>query len=114
MRAPVMQWQIVTTDPDRIGKFYGDLFGWQISANNSLGYREVTTGSLKGGVWPSPPGAPSFVQLFVGVADVEASVATALGMGAKLIVPVTVLPDGDVMAVLSDPAGVTFGLMPAK
>ena len=114
MSAPVMQWQIVTPDPDAIGKFYGDLFGWKISANNPLGYREVATGSIHGGLWPAPPGAPSFVQLFIGVADVEASVSKALGIGAKVIVPVTVLPDGEVMAVLSDPAGVTFGLMRAK
>jgi predicted enzyme related to lactoylglutathione lyase len=111
MSAPVMQWQIVTTEPESLAKFYGDLFGWKISANNALGYREIATGSINGGLWPAPAGAKSFVQLFVGVPDVEASVAKAIAMGAKVIVPVTVLPDGDVMAVLADPMGVTFGLM---
>lgn len=111
MSAPVMQWQIVTTDPDAIGKFYGDLFGWKISAGNALGYREIASGPIRGGLWPAPPGAPSFVQLFVGVTDVEAAVARAIGMGGKVIVPATALPDGDVMAVLADPLGVTFGIM---
>lgn len=114
MSAPIMQWQIVTTDPDRLGKFYGELFGWKVTTHNALGYREVASGDIKGGFWPAPPGAPSFVQLFVGVPDVEASVEKATAMGAKVIVPVTTLPDGDVMAVVADPMGVTFGLMRSK
>ncbi len=111
MSAPIMQWQIVTTDPDAMAKFYGDLFGWKVHAANALGYREAASSPIKGGYWPAPPGAPSFVQLFIGVPDVEASVARATAMGAKVIVPVTTLPDGGVMAVLADPMGVTFGLM---
>ena len=111
MSAPIMRWQIVTTDPQAMAKFYGDLFGWKVSAANALGYREAASGNITGGYWPAPPGAPSFVQLFIGVADVEASVAKATAIGAKVIVPVTTLPDGDVMAVLADPMGVTFGLM---
>jgi uncharacterized protein len=114
MSAPIMQWQIVTANPDSLGKFYNELFGWTVSANNALGYREVASGNVKGGFWPAPPGAPSFVQLFVGVPDVEASVAKATALGAKVIVPVTTLPDGDVMAVVADPMGVTFGLMRSK
>jgi predicted enzyme related to lactoylglutathione lyase len=111
MNAPVMQWQIVTTDPESLARFYGELFGWTISKDNALGYREIATGSIKGGLWPAPAGAPSFVQLFVGVPDVEASVTKATAMGATVIVPVTTLPDGAVMAVIADPMGVTFGLM---
>ena len=112
MPAPVLQWQLVAADPDRLATFYGRLFGWTITNQNALGYRQVSTGAgLGGGMWPAPPGAPSFVQLFVGVADVAAAVAQAQTLGATVIVPVTTLPDGDVMAVLADPCGVTFGVM---
>jgi predicted enzyme related to lactoylglutathione lyase len=71
----------------------------------------VETGGTPGGVWPAPPGAPAFLQLFVGVPDVGAAVAKAQALGAKVVIPVTTLPDGDVMAVLADPGGLTFGLM---
>ena len=111
MPAPVLQWQLVAADPDRLATFYGRLFGWTITNRNALGYRQVTTGGLSGGMWPAPAGAPSFVQLFVGVPDVAAALAQAQELGATVIVPVTTLPDGDVMAVLADPCGVTFGVM---
>lgn len=113
MNNPVVQWQMVSTEPEAIGRFYSGLFGWKISTANSMGYRQVKTGDegFSGGIWPAPPQSHSFVQLFVGVNDVQRTVDKAIGMGAKVIVPVTVLPDGDTMAVLADPAGVTFGVM---
>ena len=74
MNNPVMQFQIVAKSPDETAAFYSRVFGWTIDANNALGYRRVDTGSregIQGGIWPAPPHAPNFVQLFVGVADVE-------------------------------------------
>lgn len=111
MTAPVLKWQMLTPDPETLLAFYRPLFGWTVSADNALGYREVETGGMPGGVWPAPAGAAPFVQLFVGVDDVAATVEQAVGLGATVIVPVTALPDGDVMAILRDPQGLTFGLM---
>lgn len=51
------------------------------------------------------------MQLFIGVEDVEQAVADALRLGAKTIVPPSLLHDGDHIAVLQDPAGITFGVM---
>ena len=111
MSAPVLRWQMVSPDPGAASSFYQSLFGWTVSTANALGYREVETGGTPGGVWPAPQGTSAFVQLFVGVPDVEEAVAKAVALGAKIVIPVTALPDGDVMAILSDPGGLTFGLM---
>jgi uncharacterized protein len=110
MDHPVVQWQIVAQDPSAVTSFYSKLFGWKVSTENALGYRQIATGGLDGGVWPSPPGGHSFVQLFVRVANVEQSIADATRLGAKVIVPATALPDGDTIAILADPAGMTFGV----
>jgi len=112
MGAPVMQFQFVSSKPDEVAAFYKTLFGWTVSAGNALGYREIETGAgIGGGIWPAPPGTPGFVQLFIGVPDVDQSVAQAVALGAEVVVPATTLPDGDTMAVLRDPTGVTFGVM---
>jgi uncharacterized protein len=112
MSNPVLQWQIVARDPDAVTAFYAKLFGWKVTKANALGYRQVDTGNgIAGGVWPAPPDAPSFVQLFVGVDDVPAAVAEATRLGATVIVPPSVLPDGDHIAILADPGGITFGVM---
>ena len=113
MGDPVVQWQIVARDPDKVAKFYSAMFGWNIRSDNALGYRVVSTGSsrgIDGGIWPSPPEGHSLVQLFIEVPDIDAYVAKAVSHGATVLVPKTVLPDGDAMAIVLDPAGLSFGL----
>jgi len=110
---PVTQFQIISKAPEDTARFYGDLFGWTIDDNNAMGYRQIRTGSdsgIQGGIWPAPPQAPAFVQLFMAVDDVPASVEKAVGLGAKVLIPPTTLPEGDVMAVLHDPQGMSFAL----
>jgi predicted enzyme related to lactoylglutathione lyase len=113
MKPSVVKWQIVTPQVDACAAFYKDLFGWTANRDNMLGYSQIPAGSdrgIDGGIWPAPPEAPSFVQLFIEVPDVDASIARAQSLGATVIVPKAVLPDGDQMAVLRDPLGMTFGL----
>jgi predicted enzyme related to lactoylglutathione lyase len=51
------------------------------------------------------------VQLIVQVADVDAAIAAALARGGQVVVPRSVLPDGEVMAIVRDPFGTTVGVM---
>ena len=108
-----MQFQIISKAPEDTARFYSALFEWTIDANNAMGYRQIRTGSdrgIQGGIWPAPPQAPAFVQLFMAVDDVAASVEKAVTLGAKVLIPATTLPEGDVMAVLHDPQGMSFAL----
>ena len=65
---------------------------------------------IQGGIWPAPPQAPNFVQLFMAVEDVRTSVSKAESLGAKVIIPPTTLPEGDEMAVMLDPQGLSFAV----
>ncbi|HTI69948.1 MAG TPA: VOC family protein [Candidatus Limnocylindria bacterium] len=113
MPNPVIRWQIVSPEPDKAAQFYHHLFGWELSKANAMGYRELKSGTastVDGGVWPAPPGQGGFVQLFFEVPDVDACLAKASTLGATVIVPKSVLPDGDTMAVLLDPTGISLGI----
>jgi predicted enzyme related to lactoylglutathione lyase len=113
MSSPVVQFQILSKAPDDTARFYTGLFGWTVNTDNSLGYRQVNTGSedgIQGGIWPAPPQTQNFVQLFIAVDNVSESVKKAEGLGAKVIIPATTLPDGNEMAVLLDPQGMSFAL----
>jgi predicted enzyme related to lactoylglutathione lyase len=117
MGSPVMQWQIVSTDPEATSKFYGKLFNWKITSANALGYRIVETMSLQGiagGIWPAPKDAHSLAQLFIQVDDVEGYAKQAIALGGKIIVPPSALPEGDTVAVLLDPVGMPFGIFRGK
>jgi predicted enzyme related to lactoylglutathione lyase len=110
---PVVQWQIVAKEPEALARFYSSLFAWKVTTNNALGYRMVDTGNprgIGGGVWPSPPEGHNLVQLFIEVDDIDAFIAKALALGASVILPKSELPDGDALAIILDPAGLSFGL----
>jgi len=113
---PVVRWQMVSPMPKKVVDFYGSLFGWQASTDNMLNATMIDTGSergIHGGVWPAPPDAPSFVQLFVEVADCAAHVQQATALGATVMIPPQALPDGDTIAILRDPCGMSFGIVQA-
>jgi predicted enzyme related to lactoylglutathione lyase len=114
MGRPVTQFQIISTSPEETARFYSSLFGWVVNSDNPLGYREIKTDSvngIQGGIWPAPPQASNFVQLFTAVDDVQACVQRAQELGAQLIIPPTALPDGGELAVMHDPQGMSFGVM---
>jgi uncharacterized protein len=117
MSAAVIEWQILATDPNAVAEFYGRLFGWQVDADNALGYRRITTSQaatatgVAGGIWPAPPTARNFVQLFIGVDDVNRYYEAAKGLGATSIVSPQQLPDGDALAIMTDPFGMPFGII---
>lgn len=112
MSNPVIRWQVLSPDPDASARFFSQLFGWQTDRDNALGYREVRAGDagIHGGIWPAPEGVKPFVQLFVQVADVDSCLAQATSLGATVIVPKSILPEGQAMAVLLDPQGLPIAV----
>ena len=113
MANPVVQWQIVTKDAEGLTQFYSRLFGWTVESNNSLGYRTLSSGNggVPGGVWPRGEEGHNLVQLFIEVEDIDAYLKRAQDLGARVLVPKQILPDGDQMALAIDPAGLSFGLV---
>ena len=118
MGNPVVQWQILAKEPEKAERFYVALSDWKIDANNPLNYRRIETDSnrgINGGIWPAPEAGHSMVQLFVEVNDVPGFVEKAKQLGASVLIPPQKLPDGDELAIVLDPSGLSFGLFkPAK
>src|SRR5260370_16795250 len=96
MGNPVMQFQIISKSPEETAQFYSELFGWKVDADNPRGYRRIDTGSpagIQGGIWPAPPQAPNFVQLFMAVQDVRASGEKPVAFAPKFPPPPPIPPD---------------------
>lgn len=115
MNNPVVRWQVIAPDPEATSRFFKQLFGWETTRDNALGYREVEAGEggIHGGIWPAPDGVQPFVQLFVRVDDLDASIERATSLGARVIVPKSTLPDGESMAVILEPQGFPIALCTA-
>jgi len=115
MGNPVAQWQVITREPEKHSAFYASVFGWTIRSDNPLGYRSVEPNGagIPGGFWPAPPETPAFVQLFIEVNDMAATVEKVTKNGGSVLIPPQTLPAGEQMAILRDPMGMSFGVMVA-
>src|SRR5215472_5336755 len=105
-----------TPDPQRGGKFYSDLFGWNLKkgANDPSGYIEIQNGKSNiGGIPPAQhrdPKTPTHWLIYFMVADVDAATNKAKGMGAKVYMPPQKMEGVGTWSVLADPQGAPFAL----
>lgn len=112
MAQPVVHFEVLGKDGSGLQKFYGELFGWKIDANNPMNYGmvEAAERGIGGGVGPSQDGT-SFVTVYVEVDDLQAALDQAEKLGAKTTMPPMDVPGGPSIALFSDPEGNVIGLV---
>jgi predicted enzyme related to lactoylglutathione lyase len=111
---PIVHFEILGRDGERLAAFYRALFDWTISpVEEGGGYAMVDTGSSEppGGGIGGFPGAPGHVTFYVGVEDVAAALARARDLGATVVMEPRQVAPGIESALFADPEGHTVGLM---
>jgi uncharacterized protein len=122
MGQPVVHFEVVGSDGDRLTAYYADLFGWEFEdapgpMNYGMVQRDGNTNAegigIGGGVG-GVEGDAGHVTFYVEVSNVEASLARAESLGGKrLMGPDEVPGTGTVIAHFSDPEGHLIGLVNA-
>ena len=107
--------QLNTNDTAKAEAYYVALFGWDAKTGTGGGmtYTEFHRGGVPfGGMMAMPPGlkAPSHWLAYFAVADVDASSALALSLGAVTCVPPTTIAGAGRFAVFNDPQGAAFAI----
>lgn len=108
--APVAWFEIGGKDGEALQKFYADLFGWKIDADNPMKYgmTEPIGNGVGGGIYgDSDPN----VTVYVAVDDLAATLARANELGGKTMMEPSDVPGGPTIALFADPAGNRIGLL---
>ncbi len=95
--------------------FYASVFGWQMEKTSDTDEFRYFTGQVDGesvaGIMDSagflPPEVPSHWAVYFSVADADATIATAVELGGKVLRPAENTPFGRI-ADLTDPTGALF------
>jgi predicted enzyme related to lactoylglutathione lyase len=119
MGQPVVHFEIVGQDPEKLQGYYSELFGWQINADNPMRYgvveREANVNpdgvGIGGGVGGGPEGYSGHVTVYVEVPDVEASLAKAESLGGTRMMGPEEVMEGLVIGLFTDPEGHVIGLI---
>jgi uncharacterized protein len=123
MGQPVVHFEIIGKDPDKLRSYYGELFGWEfdtpspvaraVSEPESYGFlnritSEAGTG-IPGGVGGGP-GYQSHAVFYVGVPNVEAALQRAERLGGTRVMGPATSPSGLVVGHFMDPEGTLMGV----
>jgi uncharacterized protein len=113
MGNPVVHFEVLGQDGDKLRSFYGDLFGWQYNLMEGMDYGTLQRGDgepgIGGGIGEAPQG-PGHTTFYVYVDDVQAALdqAESLG-GSKVMGPMDIPGDGSI-GLFTDPEGHTVGV----
>jgi predicted enzyme related to lactoylglutathione lyase len=105
----VVHFEIGGTDTDKAAEFYEALFGWNIAAGP---VRSISGAGMTGHLNALGHEPHNYCLVYVGVDDVDASLAKAEGLGARKLVGPIPIPTGRFAWIL-DPTGTTIGLFEA-
>jgi predicted enzyme related to lactoylglutathione lyase len=121
MGQPVVHFEVVGKDGDKLRSYYSELFGWEFGdtmgpTNYAVTPREGNTGDdgigIGGGVGTGPEGYDGHVTFYVAVDDVEAALSKAESLGGTRMMGPDKVPDTDMeIALFTDPEGHVIGLV---
>ena len=113
-------YELMTADPDASKAFYDNVIGWTIEARPSgpMDYRMIDSGNggQVGGVMRLTEemiagGAKPTWLFYIGVDDVDASIAKIEAVGGSVLMPAWDIPGIGRLAMVADPQGIPFYIM---
>jgi len=114
MANPFVHIELTTDNPGKAKEFYGALFSWGLEDQPMPQgtYTMVKAGDGPGGGIMAKPGpeVPTAWTPYVEVDSVDATVAKARKLGAKIIRDKTPIPQMGAFAILLDPTGGAIGI----
>jgi uncharacterized protein len=119
MGQPVVHFEIIGSDAEKLRGYYSELFGWEFNADNPMNYgtvdREANTNAdgigIGGGIGAGPEGYDGHVTFYIEVPDVEASLAKAESLGGSRMMGPEKVMEGIEVGLFNDPEGRTVGVV---
>jgi uncharacterized protein len=119
MGQPVVHFEIIGKDGEKLQSYYSELFGWEIDSNNPMKYGIVPREGnvtpegigIGGGVATGPDGYEGHVTFYIEVPDVEAALAKAESLGGSRMMGPDKVMEGVEIGLFLDPEGHTVGVV---
>ena len=118
MGQPVVHFEVIGADGEKLKSYYSELFGWEIDSSNEMGYglvpREGNTTEdgmgIGGGIAGGPEGYEGHVTFYVAVPDVEEALAKAESLGGTRVMGPETIMGRMVLGQFKDPEGHLIGV----
>jgi uncharacterized protein len=121
MGQPVVHFEIIGKDAEGLQRYYSELFGWDINADNPMRYGIVDRQAnlnpdgigIGGGVGTGPEGYGGHTTIYVEVPDGEDALGQAERFGGTRVMGPDEPMEGLVIGMFTDPEGHLIGVIQA-
>jgi predicted enzyme related to lactoylglutathione lyase len=123
MAQPVVHFEVIGKDPERLRTYFGELFGWEfalsapvaqeVSDPTSYGFVDRITSDDGAGIPGGVGGGESFANhavFYIGVPNVETALQRAESLGGARVMGPATSPSGLVVGHFTDPEGTLIGV----
>ena len=121
MSGKVVHFEIPYDDGDRARRFYGEIFGWELSEMPGMDYTLVVTGPsgdrgpteagyINGGMMSRSAGPATGPVVVMDVESIDAALGKVEGAGGSVVVPKQPVGEMGFTAYVKDPEGNVVGL----
>ena len=119
MGQPVVHFEVIGKDGEKLQRYYAELFDWDIDSGNEMGYGMVAREGnvnpdgvgIGGGIGGGPEGYGGHVTFYVEVPDVEAALQKAESLGGMRVMGPEELMGQIVLGQFLDPEGHVVGVV---
>jgi predicted enzyme related to lactoylglutathione lyase len=116
MGQPVVHFEVVGKDGEKLKSYYAEMSDWEVNDDNPMKYGlvEAAEGSvgpgIAGGIGQGPEGYEGHITFYVEVPDVEAALVKAESLGGTRIMGPETIMESLVLGQFRDPEGNVVGL----
>jgi uncharacterized protein len=119
MGQPVVHFEIIGEDAEKLRSYYSELFGWEFDTDNPMNYgvlpREANVSAegigIGGGVGGGPEGYSGHVTFYIEVPEVEAALAKAESLGGTRVMGPETIMESIELGLFTDPEGHLIGVV---
>ncbi len=119
MGQPVVHFEVIGKDGEKLRSYYSELFGWEIDSSNQMSYgmvaregNQAPDGSgIGGGIAGGPDGYEGHVTFYVEVDDIEEALQKAESLGGTRVMGPETIMDMIELGQFKDPEGHLIGLV---
>ena len=119
MGQPVVHFEVIGKDGEKLQSYYAELFDWDVNAENEMKYglvdREANSNAegigLGGGIGEGPEGYEGHVTFYVEVPSVEEALSKAESLGGTRVMGPETIMGRMVLGQFKDPEGNVIGLI---
>ncbi|MEJ2599725.1 MAG: VOC family protein [Anaerolineales bacterium] len=108
---PIVHIEIAAKDREAAGKFYSEVFGWNVQQLPEMNYATFEAeGGPGGGFNPVDNKPPAPVVVYINTDNIDTTLKRIQELGGKVLQPKDDIPDMGQFAIFADPTGNAIGL----